>query len=86
MTSNPAPTVATASVTPGAPIQRATWASGLSAWLNARRAHGKPPYGVVPRAHSCDPTERDESDGKGPVPGIHRAHPARPTTPDIAAM
>ena len=35
--------MATAKVTPGAPSQRATWASGLSAWLNASRAQGNPP-------------------------------------------
>ena len=37
------PTTATAKPTPGAPSHRATWASGLSAWLNASLAHGNPP-------------------------------------------
>ena len=42
-TSSRVPTTDTAKVTPGAPSHRATWASGLSAWLNASLAHGNPP-------------------------------------------
>ena len=42
-TSSRVPTAATAKVTPGAPSHRATWASGLSAWLNASLAQGNPP-------------------------------------------
>ena len=70
------PASATANVTAGAPARAARCPNGESAWLNASRTHGKPPYGNRSRSASCTTQARATTSGRtrGPLP---RTRPCR---------